>query len=149
MYSSCQQSLNILGQHMMDKSTTDPSEALALPGTFPSSAAATMAMLRSGNLGILLQLDLPYLHQLNMALIFVRLIARHCSPLTPEQQCLLLPSRAIRSISSLWMIPPKFKHGGPWFHIQPAPKPLVTYNHSLPYSSMHICFPQWLVASVF
>lgn len=61
------------------------SEILALPGTLPSLAAATIAMLRFGNLGILLQLDLPYSGPLNMALILVRLIASHCSPVTPEQ----------------------------------------------------------------
>jgi len=60
-------------------------EVLALPGAFPSSASATTAMLRFGKLGILLQLDLLYSGQLNMALIFIRLIARRCSPVTPEQ----------------------------------------------------------------
>lgn len=61
------------------------SEVLALLWTFPSSAAATIALLRFGNLGLLLQLDLPFSGQLNTALIFVRLIATWCSPVTPEQ----------------------------------------------------------------
>lgn len=105
VYSSCQQSSHVLDWCVTDNSTTGTCLRL-WPYQGCSSGAATIAV-EVWKLGKLDSIKLALLRSIKHGLIFVKRIASHCSPGTPEQWCVLLPSRAIRSVIGSWMMPPK------------------------------------------